>query len=176
MKKIFALLFWLFLLPVIALADGSVTIIGQTTTITLHPTVDTNIYASGDLIGGKNTLSLAVRRNYGSGIINRIEVIDQSKNSANLDVVFFTTNPTNTTFTDNAAFDPHDTDSPFIICAANVTTHLAYADNSSSYSNQSCAFKLTEQSQKLYMAIVARSTPTFTAATDLWVRVSILQD
>ena len=148
----------------------------KTAVIEVAPTVDTNAYASGDLIGGKLTLSNATAYTVYSGIISNVVIIDKDKEALDIDVVFFDTNPTATTFTDNAAFTPNDTDLLNIICTVSITTDVAFADNGMSYANNvNCPFK-TPGTNTIYAALVARGAGTYTSSSDLLLRVGILQD
>jgi len=148
----------------------------KTMVVEAAPVVDTSAYATGELIGGKLTLSNATAINVFSGIINNVVIIDKDKEAADLDVVFFDTDPTATTFTDQAAFDPDDADLLNIICTVSVTTDVAFSDNGMSYANNvNCPFR-TPGVSTIYAAIVSRGTPTYTSSSDLLLRVGILQD
>lgn len=170
--RIFFLLFILF--PALALAEVVTT---KTTVVEAAPTVDTGgAYATGELIGGKLTLSNATAYTVYSGIISNVTIIDKDKEAADLDVVFFDTDPTATTFTDQAAFDPADADLLNIICTVSVTTDVSFSDNGMSYANNvNCPFR-TPGSNTIYAAIVSRGSPTYTSSSDLLLRVGILQD
>lgn len=154
---------------------------GHTKVVSVTPTVDTSAYASGDLIGGKLTLSSAGRfgdklRN-GTGVVQSVVVADKAKQSVTLDVVLFDTDPTGTTFTDNAAFAVADADIGKIIGVASVSNWTAFSDNSvgDAINLTNLPFDLGE-STTIYAALVARGAPTYVAATDLVVRVGISQD
>lgn len=148
----------------------------KTAVVEAAPTVDTSAYATGELIGGKLTLTNATAYTVYSGIISNVTIIDKDKEGADLDVVFFDTDPTATTFTDQAAFDPADADALNIICTISLTTDVAFANNGLSYANnQNCPFK-TNSSNTIYAAIVSRGSPTYTSSSDLLLRVGILQD
>jgi hypothetical protein len=177
MKKLIAILLNLFF-PLIALADGSVTTITKTVTVSAVPAIVAAAYGSGDLIGGKLSLSGTVVDGILSGIITSIHVDDKASQGADLDIVFFDADPSTTTFTDNAAFDPTDADLLKIICVVSITVDSAFADNGTSFvRNVNCPFKLTSNSAKtLYAAVVSRGTPTYASATDLLLRIGILQD
>lgn len=170
MKKLFLLFL---LLPSLALAEVVTT---KTTVVEAAPTCDTNAYTAGDLIGGKLTLSNATAYTVYSGIISNVVIEDKDAESTDIDVVFFDTDPSTTTFTDNAAFDPSDTDLLNIICVVSVTTDVTFNDNGLSYAlNQNCPFR-TPGSNTIYAALVAREAVTYTSSSDLLLRVGILQD
>lgn len=177
MKKLFAI-FLSLLIPLFAFADGSVTVITKTVKVQTVPAVVAAAYATGDLIGGKNSLTGTVVDGILSGIISDVMVADKAGQGADLDLVYFSSNPDTTTFTDNAVFDPTDADLLKIVCVVNVTTDSTFSDNGVSYVNNiNCPFKLTSNSANiLYLAVVSRGTPTYASATDLLIQTSILQD
>lgn len=154
---------------------------GHTKTVTATPTISTSAYAAGDLIGGKMTLLNAVRfgdsLRPGSGEIRSVTLTDKAKQSATIDVVFFSVDPDSTTFTDNAAFDPDDSDLVEMIGFASVDSWSDFNDNS-----VGVALNLTGlafdvgQNTAIYAALVSRGTPTYASTTDLTLRVGILQD
>ena len=153
---------------------------GFTKIVTVTPTIQaTPDYASGDLIGGKMSFTGAVRYNdlvAGTGLIQSVVITDLEKQSVAIDIVFFDVDPTNTTFTDNAAFDIDDTDLLTIIGVAAVTDWKAFNDNSVGVAlNMAMPFNLGTGTT-LYGALVSRGAPNYGSTSDLTVRVGILQD
>jgi len=149
----------------------------KTTVLSSTPTIDTAIYASGDSIGGLITLTNAAYALTGSGFISYITIADKDREGADIDVVFFTSNPSATTFTNNAALTINDADLVKIACVVNVTTDAIFVDNGVSYvSSANCPFDLGYNNTTLYAALVSRGTPTYTSTSDLTLRVGILQD
>jgi len=87
--------------------------------------------------------------------------------------VFFDSNPSATTVTDNVALTIADADLTKIIGVIALTTHKTFVNNSVSVAqDQSIPFNLGNAST-LYAILVARSTPTFVATTDVTLRVGI---
>lgn len=140
-------------------------------TAAASPTADTAIYASGDLIGGK--LTLQIDKN--NGVIQTIILTDAGNQKSAIDVVFWHTNPTNTTFTDQAALDIHDTDLKAIAGRKSIAAadYVSYNDNAEATVNLSLPFQLTTGTA-LYAALVSRGTPTYVAATDLQLRITVI--
>lgn len=139
--------------------------------------VDTSAYASGDLLGAKLTLSSAIRTSGGTGIIESIVLTDLAKQNAQIDVVFFDSNPSATTFTDNAALDIADADLEKIIGHVTIyaSDYISFSDNAvATVRNLGLAFQASG-SDDIYACLVVRGTPTY-AADDLALRVTILQD
>lgn len=177
MKKLISVLLSL-LIPSLVLADGNVTVIGKTYITEFTPVIDTAAYASGDLIGGKNSLLNTVRPGILSGIISTIEIVDADSDAADIEIVFFTSDPSNTTFTDNAAFAPTDADAKKIICRQTLDDYSLYSVNAvGNLYNINCPFKLTSNSaDTLYVALVSKGTPDYATTSDLFVRITIFQD
>lgn len=152
-----------------------------TTVLSATPTIDTNVYGNGDLIGSEEiALALAVRSDglrAASGIIQSVIVTDLGAQAADLDVYFFDTELTNTTFTDNGAWDVDDTDLLNLIGVAAVTDWRSLADNSNGQAlNLGMPFTLLASMTTIYAVLISRGTPTYASTTDLTLRVAILQD
>lgn len=147
----------------------------RTGVVTTTPTIDTAIYASGELMGGLQTLSNATSPTVFGGIIAQVEITDKDAENAAIDVIYFDSNPSSTTFTDQAPLDIADVDLTKIICVVSITAYKAYADNSSAaLQNVNCPFRAS--SSTIYAAFISRGTPTYTSASDLSLRTGILQD
>ena len=143
--------------------------------LTVDPVVETSQYASGDLIGEKLTIAGAGRALGRGGTIVSLAVVDLAKQSSALDVVFFDTDPANTTFTDNSAFDIHDTDADTIMGVVKVAAgdYSAFNDNSAASVEN---IQLGYDVQTLYAAIVSRGTPTYVATGDVRLVIAFDQD
>lgn len=144
--------------------------------VSATPTLDTNAYGSGDLVGTKMTFDLSAFRAAGGNVVlESVLIRDLAKQSANLDLVLFSSDPTASTLTDNAAFDPHDTDLAAVVAVIPITTHNAYNDNGISYARNLAIplnLDVTDASLNLYGVLVARATPTY-AASDLRVNLTV---
>lgn len=158
--------------------SNDVQITGSTYVCESTPTIDTAAYASGDLIGDKIELTNAARTAAGSGIIQSISIIDDDGEEAAMDVLFFDTDPTNTTFTDNDPVDIDEADLENYIGHASVASadYSSFASNSAaSVQNVGIPFDLASGTS-IWAVIVSRGTPTYTATDDLTLRVGILRD
>lgn len=130
--------------------------------------VDTAIYASGDALGAKTSFPNVPEH----GTIRAVTVIDRDKESANLDLVLF--NRTIEGTAANAAFDPTDAELATSPGSILVDTWKAFSDNSMGITP--AAFEglpYWAPTGSLYFQCVTRGTPTYTAATDLWIAISI---
>ena len=139
------------------------------------PTVDTAAFATGDLIGAAAIeLSGATGGNeIHGGMIQSVIVTDLAKQSAALDIVFFDADPSNTTFTENAAFDPDDADILNIIGVAAITDWKAFNDSSVGQALNLAIPFVADTKNKLYAVIVSRGAPTY-GASDVTLRVGVL--
>lgn len=178
MKRLVGLLFAVWFLDFDASGAFAEVMISSSRTLNATPTIDTAIYASGDLVGGKLTFAGAAKEGVGSGTVHNVVIQDLDKESANYDVIIFNSNPTETTFQDQSPLDIADSDLSKVVCIVSVTTHATFADNGVSYANgTNCVFEIADASTPtLYAALVVRATPTYTTAADLTLRLSILQD
>ena len=152
---------------------------GFTKVVTVTPTVEAAAYATGELIGGKMSFAQAVRGIDlvdATGMIQSVVITDLAKQSANLDLVFFDVDPSNTTFTENSALDINDTDLLTIIGVVAITDWKDFSDNSVGIAlNLAMPFGLGTGAT-IYAAIVSRGSPTYASTSDLTVRIGVLQD
>lgn len=132
-------------------------------------------YSLGDLIGTKLTLA-----GPGYGIVESIILVDQANQKSAIDVVFFQSNPTATTFTDNGALDIDDTDMLRIIGTVSIlaANYISLADNAVATIQCNLPYYLNPDGQNgaisLYACLVARGTPTYVATTDVQIGVGIV--
>lgn len=140
--------------------------------------VGTGTYASGDLVGSKLTLSAAMRTNGGTGVLHSVVVQDLTKQDAALDIVIFDSDPSGTTFTDNAAFDVADVDLPKVLGTVAVAASDYVDFNDSSVATVKSVGLLVSglnTSDDLYACVVSGGTPTY-AADELSLVFGFLQD
>jgi len=152
---------------------------GNTTTVTVSPTVTAGAYHANDCIGGKLTLANAARAAAGSGLIYTLTVQDLAAQNAILEIYIFNADPSNGTYTDNGAVDIHDTDMGYCIGRIDVATsdYKSLADNSMAFPKDMRAipFKLASGTS-LYAIIRTTGTPTYAATSDLKLVFGILRD
>lgn len=170
MKKLLALIL---LLPSLALADTVIET--KTKTINVDLTISTSAYASGDIVGGEFTISDALSPGAFSGILQSVVLSDDDAEGANMKLVIFRDNPSSLG-ADNAAFDPTDADLELIACVVELNSHHAFSDNGATVAtNVGCAID-ADTATTLYGALVADSTPTYTATTDLSLNLTFMRD
>jgi len=139
------------------------------------PTISTGIYAAGDALGGLLTFANAVLATGGSGVITKVVIIDYDQELAPIDLVLFNQTFTNTA--DNAPFDPSDADLANCIGYIDIaaTDYSDFTDNSvaAKTSGLRMPFPITLVGTSLFGQMVVRSAPTYTATTDISVRLTI---
>jgi hypothetical protein len=142
--------------------------------ISVVPAIDTAVYTAKDAVGALLTFAGAARYSGGSGRLLAVTVVDKDQERADLDLVLFDRTigaPTN-----NAIFDP--TDAELDTCIGWVPIgagmYADFNDNSVAHVDVSLAYVLNGTS--MFGVLVARSTPTYTAATDLTVILTCAVD
>ena len=177
MLKRLSLILALTLVPFIAAAQNT-DISTKSVTVCATPTIDTNIYAAGDAVGGLLTFSNALRPNAFSGVITGAYILDKDAEGANLDLIIFNANPSASTVTNNAALDLADADLSKAIEPISISSHTAFNSNDNGISGSGSLTRTvqTSSSVTLYGALRAVATPTYTSASDLTVCIGVLQD
>lgn len=173
MKKLLFLVLAI-VFPQLVLAEG-VACVSST------PVIDTSAYATGDLMGGKQTLAGLLDPNVGSGHVISVTISDKAAQAIDLDYVLFSQDPTGTTFTDQAAFDPADADLPYMAAPVNLgsSSRFAFSDNSIHHvGSLALPVQVTGTGSKstLYGALVARGAFTAATASDVTVTVCVFRD
>lgn len=142
--------------------QGGIWYIKQDVTVEASPN-----YASGDLVGGKLTLSEKAQ----GGLIHSVVITDLAGQNVDKDVFFFDTNPSNTTFTENGAIAIHSTDLATILGVAAVDTWFSGGTGSV---GQALNLALPFVNTPLYAAIVERGAANYASTADLTIRIGIL--
>jgi hypothetical protein len=161
-------------------ANGKVWVTDPFTTITVTPTIDTAIFAAGDAVGGKQTLTSAVHGTSGIARLDGLTVIDKGNQKSVLDIVFFESDPTAATITNNAAF-VFSTDISKVIgrvqvAAADYQTINGIAVAQVPLTTLPPVVLKANGSTSLFAAVILRSgTPTYVSAGDLIFKYSLAQ-
>lgn len=155
--------------------------VGGTTAI-ISPAITTSAspaYSIGDVVGGKITLTNAVRVSGGSGVLQSLLVKDTTNQKAALTILIFNADPSNGTYTDNGAITLNATDATFIIRKINVAASDYETVGTTAIADISAINKTVKAASgtSLFALIVTTGTPTYGAnATSLYVNFGILQD
>jgi hypothetical protein len=130
------------------------------------PTVDTNVYASGDRVGTLMTLTGVGEAGAGCRL-DKVVIVDKSKQKSALKIYLFNASPTIVS-ADNAAADISDAE----MAAKCVGVVSVVAGDYHDLANNSTADTtygkpLKAPGATLYALIVSAGTPTYTSTTDL---------
>lgn len=125
-------------------------------------------YTPGDSIGGKITLTSAVRVSGGVTILNSLMILDRANQKPTGTILIFNADPSAATLTDNAAF-VYSTDDLKVVAAVPVASTDYTTINSKATANLSALAREVKVASgtSLYAAFVVTSTPTFAATTDV---------
>jgi hypothetical protein len=135
-------------------------------------------YAAGQLLGAVQVFTPVVRNAGLGAIVDTVTLYDNSKQNAAIDVLFFNTATSSTTFTDKAAI---------AIAGVDLTT---LAGHVSVLSTNYCSFNANSIATVsgvglrlkpipgtiVYVALVSRGTPAYANTADLSVAISCRQD
>lgn len=140
-------------------------------------------YAANDLVGGKRTITSAVRTSGGTGIIRGVTIVDQAANSAAnsvYDLYLFNSDPSGTTFTENSPLDIADADMSKVIGVIRIdgvagSTLFTNVDNNILYKPVEIPI-VQSGTTSLFAALIARGGPTFAATTDVVVKLMVQQN
>ena len=128
-------------------------------------------YASGDAMGTEFVLNVP-----NHGIIQTISVVDKDSEELQFDIVMFSKgDPDAPVVNDNAAYDFHDERSVDFVGKITVTAadYITFNDNSVATLNPQQAYHTP--TGQLYCRLVTRGVPNYTAATDLSLRIFIIE-
>ena len=148
------------------------------------PAIDTAAYATGDYMGAAVlTFSGALNGSTNAGYINSVQVTDKAAQAVDMDLVIFTDDPSSTTLTDNAAFDPADADLTKIAGVINLgsASRFAFSDNGTKFLGSLVLPVVGGRisgapSTNLYGALVARGAYDGASSSDLTVTICVSQD
>jgi len=152
---------------------GYTVAIKDTTAVSTTPA-----YTAGDAVGGKRTITGALRTSNGSGILESIQILDRANQKAAMELFIFDSNPAAATITDNAAF-VFSTDDLKVLAHVTIAATDYITINSKAVATikgLGIALKGADSSTSLYAALVTTGTPTYAATTDVQLIYGILQD
>lgn len=143
------------------------------------PVVDTSAYADGDVISTATEVANAVLATGGTGKLDTVILLTKDNVAPACELWFFTENPANSLGAVNAAFALNDADLDKCLGWVAVATGDWKASGTNNQvatkTNVEMALKAKAGSQSIYMVVVARGSVTFTAASNLMVRLGIEQ-
>lgn len=130
-------------------------------------------YSAGDAVGGLMTFT-SVCKTTNTIQVNSVTITDKANQAVAYDLQLFSSNPTNTTFTDNSALDVNTSDLAKLlpVISLNTTDHFSYVSNGiSSLSSLDSGGFVTVSGGVIYGILVARSTTNLASVSDLVVRL-----
>ena len=147
---------------------------GEGLTIAQTPTIDTDAYTANDNVGGLLEFANAARVSGGGGLLNKVVIIDDAKQDAELELWLF--DRTFTQGADDAAWSPSEADLENLVDVVS-TADGTYYDTA----NQGvCVIELARRydlnGTSLFGRLVTRGTPTYAATDDLTIKVGLIQD
>jgi hypothetical protein len=156
---------------------------GNTAVLQPSLTVSTTAYAVGDVIGGKITLTNAMRKSNGTGVLHSLTVIDDDNNSPGFHMLLFSQDLTGT-YTDNVVPSLNAADNAKFIGHVTVAASDYVSIGTGAGTTQSIATKrglslpvaATNDTKNLFALLIATTTPAFATSSDLIIRVGLLRD
>lgn len=154
---------------------------GKSIIVTITPTVDTNIYASGDQIGVANELpNMCDSSGSDTLTIQDVIVLDKAKQKAAFDILFFNDSPTLAS-ADNAALSITDAEMAAKFIGRVSVAAADYKDTASNSDMTRTNIGLLVKGagagrRSLWCVLQSQGTPTYTSASDLVIRIGAFQD
>lgn len=146
----------------------------------LIPTIVPAAYASGDVIDGVKTLTNAFQDTGGSGILQSMVVTDKANLKKGFDVLFFSQAPDNSVGADNNAYGLHDDDCQYLLGRLSVTSadYVSSGTNNAeaTFKNIGLGLHAKAGAKDLVALVVCRENATYVTASDLRIKLCILQD
>jgi uncharacterized phosphosugar-binding protein len=142
--------------------------------VRVSPTVtcEAAAYATGDLVGGKLTLTALGN----SGLITGARITSKSLQTCFFDIVVFNDNPSGSTFTENGAFDVADADLSKVVGVLHLNDVTALSGASVHQTSGNPLSFVLPGATTGYAAIVIRGAPTFASTSDLSFSIRVQQD
>lgn len=151
---------------------------GITEIISATPAVEaTPDYSPGDVMGGKISLLKATRLEGHSGYITSACIKSKADITVPIDVIFFSSDPSGTTFTENSAISLDAADVAKIIGAVQVFQWFDLGTPVVGFAECRIPFRLTlSTGTTLYAVMVPRGTINLASTSDLVLEVAVEQN
>lgn len=163
-----------FVQPVAGIAGAPIPInvIPGVSTITQTPTITAGAYTSGDALGGLLVFNGAVLTMGGSGVIEKVVIVDDDMENQPIDLVLF--NQVFGPSVDNAPFTP--TDAAMQNCIGHIsiaaTDYATFADNSVA-TKRNVGMPIVLVGRALFGQMVIRDVGGYAAVDDITLKVTI---
>lgn len=150
---------------------------GFTKLIKVVPVINTSAYTGGDAVGGKQTLTDALRSSGGTAVLESIMVLDRGNQKAALEILIFDADPTAATITNNSPFVFSTDDLKVLARIPVAASDYVTLDSKATATIKGIGVTLkAETGTSLYAAVVTTGTPTYVSASDLQFIYGLLQD
>ena len=150
---------------------------GDTAIIRPTVTISTTLYAAGDVVGGKITLTNAMRITNGTGVLQSLTVVDTDDEKAPLTFIIFGADITSPA--DNAAWTWNSADFSKVLGIVRVasTDYVSVGGESvATITGIGLPVVATGSTAHLYAVAVTTGTPTYGATTDFRPSFGFLRD
>jgi hypothetical protein len=137
-------------------------------TVSVTPVIDTSAYGAGDCVGGLMTFDVSTV--LGGGTIESILIADDDNEKAQ--AILYIYNALPSTIADQAAYAPTIADLKKLVYVKPVASADFTTVNSNAYALYS-NLRVTYAASKLYVYLACVATPTYTAATDLTIALTV---
>lgn len=150
---------------------------GNTAVIRSNPTITGGAYSANDVVGGELTLTGAMRKSGGSGVLQSITVHDKDSESAALEFYFFQSAP-GAAISDNGAFAWTDTDEDLFLGMVQVFAgdYVTRGGDVFAVVRNIGLPVVASGSADLFLYIVCTGAPTFASTSDLTFTFGFLRD
>lgn len=149
----------------LALTGGGAKIGGNTKTVDVTFSLDTNIYASGDLLAESQVIAACMRVDDSTGVLSGFSLHDEDDQGIEMDVVLLSANAS--LGTENAAVSITDANAREILGIINVAS-TDWKDlggvKVATKLNVNQPIKPATGTDDIYVALITRGTPTHTAS------------
>jgi hypothetical protein len=154
---------------------GNVGLTNQVVDVQL--TVQAAAYATGDVIGGKITIPNAMARDGGSGLLKSVILCSKANLAVTMDLVLFSDDPADTTFTENGAVAIATTDVAKVLGALQLATRFELGTPVVAGAfNVDMVLRSGAASRSLFACLIARGAYTPAATADVILRFGIQRD
>ncbi len=148
--------------------------------VIVTPTISTSVYASGDCVGGLQTITAAARQNGGSGVLQSVVLLDKTQaQRAAIDLLVF--DDTVTSAGDNSPVAFSDADMAKCIGIIRLPNYNdpwpgTPLNSLAQRLDVGLPFVCASGASVIYVQAVVRATPTYVATTDLQFAYTIFRD
>ena len=145
-------------------------------TSVVTPVISTGIYTTADAVGGLMTFINSADKIVGSGTIKGVVLIDNDSEEDVMELHLY--NQTITATADKDAIAVTDADLANYVGRIDIAAadYAAFAANSVAHVAVDLPFNLVAGGTSLFGQSVVRGAPTYTAVTDIVVKLVIVQD